>query len=126
MTRFSRDGVEVWVGVLPKLGSVIFDPRSQLAVAAHRVRLFVLSQNRMGTFARSVVSDRLEAGDEVPDEQFQVAAEAYLSLRRRETHCYKCKLDINSIDFAVCGSCRGIVCSCGACWCGPKGSIGEA
>ena len=35
----------------------------------------------------------------------------------RKTHCFSCKEDINSQQWEVCDSCRGIVCSCGSCFC---------
>ena len=35
----------------------------------------------------------------------------------RETHCFNCKEDINSQQWEVCDNCRGIVCSCGSCFC---------
>ena len=38
--------------------------------------------------------------------------------RHRHTHCYKCKLPLESGVFLECGSCAWLVCSCGACGCG--------
>lgn len=118
MKRFARDGSDVWVGVLPKLGVVIYDPRSQEGVPANRVRLYVRNQERMATFAKDTVRDRLaESADLTTDGQFTELAEWYLSLRRRYTHCFCCKRSLNSLDFAVCGRCRWIRCACGACGC---------
>ncbi len=36
----------------------------------------------------------------------------------RKTHCWSCKEDINSQQWDTCEICRGIACSCGACFCG--------
>lgn len=36
----------------------------------------------------------------------------------RKTHCWNCKEDINSQQWDTCEVCRGIACSCGACFCG--------
>ena len=35
----------------------------------------------------------------------------------RETHCFHCKKNINSQQWDVCDACKGIVCSCGSCFC---------
>ena len=39
----------------------------------------------------------------------------------RHTHCFQCKKNINSQQWEVCGSCKGIVCSCGSCFCSWEG-----
>lgn len=36
----------------------------------------------------------------------------------KKTHCWNCKKDINSQQWDICEICRGISCSCGACFCG--------
>lgn len=36
----------------------------------------------------------------------------------RKTHCWSCKENINSQQWDTCEVCRGIACSCGACFCG--------
>ena len=35
----------------------------------------------------------------------------------RITHCFNCKKNINSQQWDECDSCKGIVCSCGSCFC---------
>ena len=40
----------------------------------------------------------------------------YKEVKKR--HCWNSKEDINSQQYDTCDSCRGIVCSCGACFCG--------
>ena len=39
----------------------------------------------------------------------------------RETHCFQCKENINSIQWPECHQCGGIVCSCGSCFCSWEG-----
>ena len=39
----------------------------------------------------------------------------------RVTHCWNCKNDIDSLNFALCEYCSGIVCFCGACFCSHTG-----
>ena len=39
----------------------------------------------------------------------------------RMTHCWNCKNDIDSLNFALCDSCFGIICFCGACFCAHTG-----
>jgi hypothetical protein len=122
MKQFAQGGVEVWIDTLPKLGVVIYDPRSQEDLPANRVRLYISDQERMGTFARAIVAERLTASNlDAGDEQLAQAAEDYLSLRRRYARCYSCKKSINSVEFAVCRKCRWIKCACGACGCGFHG-----
>jgi hypothetical protein len=122
MKRFARNGSEVWVGTLPKLGVVVFDPQSQVDVPPNRVRLYVRDQERMATFATDVVRERLsEAAAGERAEELTEPAEFYLSLRRRFTHCFGCKRSLSSLDFAVCGRCRWIRCACGACGCNFHG-----
>ena len=36
----------------------------------------------------------------------------------KKTHCWNCKKDINSQQWDICEICKGISCSCGACFCG--------
>ncbi len=118
MKRFVRNGSEVWVGVLPKLGIVVYDPQSQVEVPADRVRLYIRDQERMANFAKEIVRDRLaESADGEDAGQFAESVEFYLSLRRRYTHCFSCKKCLNSFDFEVCDKCRWIRCACGACGC---------
>lgn len=40
----------------------------------------------------------------------------------RHTHCFQCKENINSQQWNVCNSCKGIVCSCGSCFCSWEGN----
>ena len=39
----------------------------------------------------------------------------------RYTHCFQCKKNINSQQWDVCDSCKGIVCNCGSCFCSWEG-----
>jgi hypothetical protein len=120
MKRFAHNDIEIWVGVHPKMGLLIYDPHAQLAVPSDKVRLYVWQQQRMATFLKSIVRDRLRKGDEETrdDSPLSESAEFYFALRGRFTHCYRCKNDLNSIDFDLCGVCHWIRCTCGACGCG--------
>ena len=40
----------------------------------------------------------------------------------RYTHCFQCKKNINSQQWEVCDGCKGIVCSCGSCFCSWEGN----
>ena len=35
----------------------------------------------------------------------------------RHTHCFHCKKNIDSQQWDTCDDCKGIVCSCGSCFC---------
>ena len=39
----------------------------------------------------------------------------------RFTHCFQCKKNINSQQWEVCDSCKGIVCGCRSCFCSWEG-----
>ena len=118
MKRFAQNGSEVWAGVLPKLGVVVYDPQSQVNVPANRVRLYVRDQMRMTTFDKDIVRARLtESANEEVDGQLTESVESYLALPRRYTPCFSCKHSLNSLDFEVCDQCHWIKCACGACGC---------
>ena len=39
----------------------------------------------------------------------------------RNTHCFHCKKNINSQQWDTCNDCKGIICSCGSCFCSWEG-----
>ncbi len=39
----------------------------------------------------------------------------------RRTHCFHCKENINSQQWDTCHYCKGIICSCGSCFCSWEG-----
>ena len=39
----------------------------------------------------------------------------------RRTHCFHCKKNINSQQWDTCNDCKGIICSCGSCFCSWEG-----
>jgi len=98
------------------MGPLILDPRAQTSVGPKKARLFVVSQNRMATF-------RIDAIDaefvEDIEQNLVNALRHYTELRgrQRSTHCWKCKTNLNDVDFSVCKTCHWIVCPCGACGC---------
>ena len=51
-------------------------------------------------------------------EQINIKNEEKNNNSVRKTHCWSCKEDINSQQWDTCEVCRGIVCSCGSCFCG--------
>jgi hypothetical protein len=119
MKRFIRRDLEVWAGVHPKMGVLIYDPRAQVAVPDDKVRLYVCSERRTATFLKTIVRDRLAQGASASEnvEMLQGAVEVYSALRGRFTHCYSCKRNLNSIEFQLCDACGWIRCECGACGC---------
>ena len=60
---------------------------------------------------------KLEKGDLKMNEQTTKYKDYKVEKPVRETHCFNCKEDINSQQWEVCDSCKGIVCSCGSCFC---------
>ena len=51
-------------------------------------------------------------------EQTNIKKEEKNNKEIKKTHCWSCKEDINSQQWDTCEVCRGIVCSCGTCFCG--------
>ena len=105
------------------MGILIYDPSAQIAVDESKVRLFVWTGRRMATFLKSIVKDRLRQSDSVSEDggPLKESAEFYFRFRVRFTHCYRCKRDLNSIDFDLCQVCQWITCECAACGCGYGG-----
>ena len=145
MANLTIAGIEYWVGSHSRLGIMLHAKHWQDALPPDHVRLFVLSEARMGTFAkgatRELVSESplLEVSSNVQAriedtvrriERVAVDLTRDLSLRlteaedvaehatKRVTNCYFCKSDLNSWDFSLCQDCGWILCSCAACGCG--------
>ncbi len=70
MKQFVQNGSNVWVALLPKLGVVVYDPQSQVDVPANRVRLYIRDPERMATFVKDFVRDRLAESNDEDSEQF--------------------------------------------------------
>src|SRR6476659_5559626 len=105
MKKFTRAEIDVWVGTHRSMGVLVYDPHAQIGVSSEKVRLYVIAQKRMASFIKDIARDRL-SGEEHRD--LEAAANVYLDLRGRFTHCYSCKRDLNSIDFSVCDKCGWI------------------
>lgn len=106
------------VHVHPKLGVVIFDPVAQMGLAAPQMRLFKLNSMSASTFMRSIVSKDLVATDAGSGEHAEAVAQYRVARQnRRKPYCEQCRRHFGSVDFAVCGHCASIRCTCGTCTC---------
>lgn len=115
---------EIWVGYHPKVGPVIFNPRSQRGLEQDRVRLYKLDEKCSGTFIKEIVRSNLVVPDGALWFRIEPAVAGYVAAfarRRRITHCFNCKRHLDSVDFSLCESCGWIRCSCGACGCSYNG-----
>jgi hypothetical protein len=103
----------------PKLGVVIYDPVAQMGLTREQMRLFKLGTMTSSTFMRGIVSKDLNACSEEVVSQHAAALEAYRAARssRRKPYCEQCRRHFGSVDFAVCGDCNSIRCTCGTCSC---------
>ena len=55
MQQFLRDGKAYWGGLHRELGLLIYDPRDQQRLAADKVRLYVVAEQRLATFVKDLV-----------------------------------------------------------------------
>ncbi len=110
---------ELWVGYHQKLGPVIYNKRSQRGLPDTQVRLYKVNECATGTFLKELVRDKLISPDDALWDKIQPAISAYIAAIRI-THCYKCKQDLDSVEFSLCNKCGWILCSCGACGCDSR------
>lgn len=103
----------------PKLGVVIYDPVAQMGLAREQMRLFKVGSMSSSTFMREIVSKDLNACTLEAMGANAGAVETYRAARssRRKPYCEQCRRHFGSVDFAVCGDCNSIRCTCGTCSC---------
>ncbi len=126
--RFGRGirhgGVRYWIGHHRQMGLLIFDPHAQREVDAGRVRLFSVTDHESRLFVLEMARTRSlwsSPGDHIEEMRKAVTEYGRARERQRETHCYWCRRDINSVDFALCKRCGWIRCACGYCGCRYRG-----
>jgi len=110
----SADSIQIYRH--PKLGVVLYDPVAQMGLTREQMRLFKVGTMASSTFLRAIVSKDLAACDDSASaEQIQIYRPARSS--RRKPYCENCRRHFGSVDFAVCGDCNMIRCTCGTCSC---------
>ena len=117
-------GVRYWIGHHRELGLLIFDPHAQREVETGKVRLFSVTDRESRLFMLDMARTRsLWSSPESHVEEMRKAVVEYgrARERQRETHCYWCRRDINSVDFSLCRRCGWIRCACGHCGCRYRG-----
>ena len=114
---------ELWVGVHKKLGAIIFDPVAQGGIAGSEVRLFKIEDQSSATFIKSFLANSFRKFNEAEWQEIESSVSDYSNSQanRRVTHCFKCKAELNSVDFSFCKKCKWIKCFCGACGCSYDG-----
>ena len=55
MQKFLRDSKAYWGGMHRELGLLIYDPHGQQRLAADKVRLYVVAEQRLATFVKDLV-----------------------------------------------------------------------
>ena len=124
MRKLLYNDKDYWIGHHRQLGLLIYDPEAQGVggVGVDRVRLFKVDQQEARTFIKDIIRTMEQwSSDEehLPSMQRAVTEYAEARARLRETHCYRCRRDLNSADFSICKRCSNwIRCPCGACGCG--------
>ena len=112
----------VWIGHHEKLGYFLYDENSQSKVLDDRVRTYIFDEARAAVFKKELVRNKLlkitDSDIEELDNQIKEYETAFL--RGRRTHCYRCKKNLDEVNFAHCKKCKWMRCECGACGCGYK------
>ena len=117
-------GVRYWIGHHRESGLLIFDPHAQREVETGKVRLFSVTDHESRLFMLDMARTRsLWSSPDSHVEEMRKAVAEYgrARERQRETHCYWCRRDINSVDFSLCRQCGWIRCACGHCGCRYRG-----
>ena len=119
MKKYSLVDRDIWVGKHQELGYLIYDEKIQLGVRSEFVRVYLLDEERAATFVRDLLRDKLYKIRSDEEGILASKIERYEAkfLRRRQTHCYKCKKNLDSVNFSICKKCGWIRCQCGACGC---------
>ena len=95
-------GVRYWIGHHRRLGLLIFDPHAQREVETGKVRLFSVAGRESRLFMLNMARTRSLWSS--PDDHREEMRKAVIDYgrareRQRETHCYWCRRDINSVVF---------------------------
>lgn len=117
-------GVRYWIGHHREMGLLIFDPNAQREVETGKVRLFNVANHQSRLFMLDMARTRSlwsSPADHLEEMRRAVVEYGRARERQRETHCYWCRRDINSVDFSLCMRCGWIRCACGHCGCRYRG-----
>lgn len=109
----------IFFGVHKDLGGIIYDKDYQEGIDKNNeVRLYLLKEDRMGVFTLYVKTQIIKPTLE-DKSLYEKKIDLLLNAKKkmRKTHCYNCKININSISFSLCKKCEWIKCSCKACGC---------
>lgn len=119
MKKIDHSQRAVWVGMHPKLGALVYDELCQQRLRSGQVRLFKLEERAASTFLKDIVRTQLVEPTRADWERIEPQVDRYLLmvLKPRSTHCYRCKLPLDSVDFTQCPECQWLRCECGACGC---------
>lgn len=104
----------------PTKGFLLFDKKIQGGVDENNfMRLYNLQTKKSSIFLKKLFIPSSEIVNPENYHEIQNLIDLYIKLksRQRKTHCFKCKKDINSVDFSQCSLCSWIKCECGACGC---------
>jgi len=122
MRNIGTNKRKIWFGVHQELGGILYDENMQLGIKKDRVRIFLLNDYKTSNFIKTILREKLNKIDNELIKKYEKSINVYLKIinkvaNKRETHCYNCKENINSIDFELCIECNWILCDCGSCGC---------
>lgn len=131
MFPVERNGKEYQVSKHKEWGTIVYDSNTQRGVNLDlQARLFIFeSKQRITRNYRDIYQGIVPVIIDIPGllteelTNFVLAVNFYhnLLLKQRVTHCYRCKSELDSLDFDICKRCGWIRCTCGACGCQYKG-----
>lgn len=121
MKKITLHNKTIYLGIHTKLGAFIYDKARQTGVGTGMVKLFSIEKKSSAIYQKSIIKENIRVVD---DETYtklvpNIAKYFELASSKRDTHCFKCKKKLNSLDFATCPQCHWIKCKCGACGCVP-------
>ena len=122
MKNIGTKGRNIWLGFHKELGGIIYDEKMQQEIKKDTVRIFLLKDNRTSIYIKKILKKNLNKINKEIEINYKKSINNYLNIikkidNRRETNCFNCKEDINSINFELCDQCNWIVCDCGTCGC---------
>ena len=119
MEKITVQNRHVWIGNHSHHGFILFDENNQIGVNSGKVRLYRLKEQKSQIFVKKVLRQNLLNITKTQIRLVEKEIDTYGKkfVKKRVTHCFECKQDLNSVDFSICFSCGWIECDCGACGC---------
>ena len=123
MQKLNYNLREVWLGYHEEVGPFLYDKGSQSKLSEKKVRLYKLKTEESSVFLKNILKQNLVKAKPNLEKDYKEKINKYLEIltkrikNKRQTHCFECKSEIDSVDFLICTKCKWIRCLCGTCGC---------